>query len=123
MIDRATIAPEIVRLARFSAKWHEHVRYRIVSLEQHASRGIPRFLSLGYLFIVYFCSAVYREPHEKDLNFALFPHYDSHGMSRSGNEYGPLTDLPDWSYTSKFTNHASSVVHAGTNPLLIDCYI
>ncbi|XP_069796948.1 large ribosomal subunit protein mL52 isoform X1 [Narcine bancroftii] len=21
-----------------------------------------------------------------------------HGMSRSGTEYGPLTDLPDWSY-------------------------
>ena len=53
MLDRATISPEIVRsivrLAQFSANWHEHAWYCIVSLEQHVSCGIPRFLSPGVL--------------------------------------------------------------------------
>ena len=35
------------RLVRFSPSWHEHAWYRVVSLEQHASRGTPRFLSPG----------------------------------------------------------------------------
>lgn len=26
----------------------------------------------------------------------------SHGMSRSGTEYGALVDLPDWSYVGRF---------------------
>ena len=25
----------------------------------------------------------------------------SHGLSRSGTEYGPLTDIPDWSYAGR----------------------
>lgn len=26
---------------------------------------------------------------------------DRHGLARSGTEYGPLTDLPDWSFAGK----------------------
>ena len=33
---------------KFSANWYERVQYHIVSLEQHASHGIPRFPSPGY---------------------------------------------------------------------------
>lgn len=32
------------------------------------------------------------------VGFNLLPFSYRHGLARSGSEYGPLTDLPDWSF-------------------------
>ena len=47
---------------RYSPNWHEHAWYRVVSLEQHASRGIPRFLSPGCR-CMYMCTYMYMHIH------------------------------------------------------------
>ena len=47
-MNRARKVKALYAVTRGSTNWHERARYRVISLEQHASRGIPRFrLTLG----------------------------------------------------------------------------
>ena len=47
-MNRARKVTALYAVTRGSTNWHERARYRVISLEQHASRGIPRFrLTLG----------------------------------------------------------------------------
>ena len=59
-------------------------------------------------------STAYIHVHMYDLLATIYCFYKylqwffSHGLSRSGTEYGPLTDLPDWSYAGELYTETSS---------------
>ena len=71
------------------------------------SATIPALLHTAAVLWVYFAAGTYlvwlfgvnthRHAHTF-CSMSLCTHQYSHGMSRSGTEYGALTDLPDWSY-------------------------
>ena len=50
---------------------------------------------------VYVCIIIYNDHVKLDTLLIMFIYIYSHGLSRSGTEYGPLTDLPDWSFAGK----------------------
>ena len=51
----------------------------------------------------YLCFICKRNIHVLFISLSISLSTFSHGLSRSGTEYGPLTDLPDWSYAGKLT--------------------